>query len=134
MFLSYTNQPIDLHCKWTSWFLYDQDKGLDRVNKLDLFKASNKNIKRNNEYFRMTLIKKRQDNTAWKVSVFGIFLVRFFLIWTEYGDLRSKSPYSVRMQGNKVHKNSEYRYFSSSGAQWEERGWGTRVQNVIFHI
>ena len=50
-------------------------------------------------------------NTAWKVSVFGVFLVYIFHIRTEYGDLKSKSPHSVRMQENKDQKNSEYGHF-----------------------
>ena len=38
-------------------------------------------------------------NTAWKVSVFGVFSVRIF-------------PHLVRMQENTDQKNSEYRHFS----------------------
>ena len=32
------------------------------------------------------------------------FLLRIFCIWTEYGGLRSKSPYSVRIQENTEQK------------------------------
>ena len=35
-------------------------------------------------------------------------------IWTEYGDLRSKSPYSVQMRENADQKNSEYGHFLRS--------------------
>ena len=39
--------------------------------------------------------------TAWKVSKYGVFFWSVFpCIWNEYGDLRSKSPYSVRIQEN----------------------------------
>ena len=38
--------------------------------------------------------------TAWKMFVFGVFLVRVF-------------PYSVRMWGNTDLENSEYRHFSA---------------------
>ena len=40
--------------------------------------------------------------TVWKVSVFGVFLVRIF-------------PYSVRMLENTDQRNSEYEHFSRSG-------------------
>ena len=43
-------------------------------------------------------------NTAQKVPVCGFILVRIFpafsRIWTEYGEIRSISPYSVRMREN----------------------------------
>ena len=38
----------------------------------------------------------------------------FSRIRTEYGGIRSISPYSVRMQENTDHKNSEYGHFSRS--------------------
>ena len=45
--------------------------------------------------------KKLHQSTAWKVSKYGVFSGPvFFCIRTEYGDLRSKSPYSVRIQEN----------------------------------
>ena len=34
------------------------------------------------------------------VQIWSFFWSVFFCIWTEYGDLRSKSPYSVRIQNN----------------------------------
>ena len=50
--------------------------------------------------------------TAWKVSVFGVFLVRTFphsnWIW------RDISPYSVRMRKNADQKNSKYGHFPRS--------------------
>ena len=42
------------------------------------------------------------------------FLVRIFHIQTEYREIRSISPYSVRMQENTDQKISEYEYFSRS--------------------
>ena len=47
--------------------------------------------------------------TAWKVSVFRVFLVHVFshLNW-----IRSISPYLVQMRENKYQKNSEYGHFS----------------------
>ena len=53
--------------------------------------------------------------TAWKVSVFGVFLVLIFRI------LLSKSSYSVQMGENKDQKNSKYRHFLRSGCE-EIRG------------
>ena len=35
-------------------------------------------------------------------------------IWTDYGDLPRKSPYSVRMRENTNEKNSEYGHLSRS--------------------
>ena len=52
--------------------------------------------------------------TAWKASVCGVFLVRIFLIWTKYGEIRSISLYSVQMRENPDQKNSEYGQFSRS--------------------
>ena len=50
-------------------------------------------------------------STAWKMSVFGVFLVRVFphLDW-----ILRFSPYSVRMRENTDQKNSEYGHFSHS--------------------
>ena len=42
-----------------------------------------------------------ESNTVWKVSVFGVFLVRIF-------------PYSVQMCENTDQKNSEYGHFLRS--------------------
>ena len=39
----------------------------------------------------------------------------FSRIWSEYGEIRSISPYSVRMQENADRNNSEYGHFT----QWE---------------
>ena len=50
-------------------------------------------------------------NTVWKVSIFGVFLVFFSHIQTEYGDLLCKSPYSVRIPENTDQKHSEYGQF-----------------------
>ena len=38
----------------------------------------------------------------------------FSCIWTEYGDLRSKSPYSVRIQEIRTRKDSLFGHFSRS--------------------
>ena len=46
----------------------------------------------------------------WPYSEF--FWSAFSCIRTEYGNLQSKSPYSVRMRENADQKNSEYGYFS----------------------
>ena len=56
---------------------------------------------------------------AWKVSVFGVFLVRIFphLDWirrAEYGEILRISPYLVRIPENTDHKNSEIGHFSRS--------------------
>ena len=43
-----------------------------------------------------------------------LFWSAFFHIWTEYGDIRSISPYSVRMRENADQNNSQYGHFSRS--------------------
>ena len=40
------------------------------------------------------------------------FWSAFSRIWTEYGEIRSISPYSVQMWENADPKNSKYRHFS----------------------
>ena len=44
----------------------------------------------------------------------GIFWSVFSRTWAEYGEIRSISPYAVRMQENTDHKKSEYGHFSWS--------------------
>ena len=54
------------------------------------------------------------SNTVWKVSVFGVFLVRIF-------------PYSVRMLENTDQNNSEYGHFSHSFSfTWNKVKHGSR--------
>ena len=43
-----------------------------------------------------------------------LFWSVFSRIWTEYGEIRPISPYSVRMPGNTDQNNSEYKHFSRS--------------------
>ena len=58
-----------------------------------------------------------------KISILGIVTLRkkcqyselfwsaFPRIWTEYGEIRSISPYSVRIRENTEQNNSKYRHF-----------------------
>ena len=49
------------------------------------------------------------------MSAFGVFLLVFSCIRTEYGEIQSNcSPYSVQVQENADHENSEYGHFSRS--------------------
>ena len=43
-----------------------------------------------------------------------LFWSAFSRIWTEYGEMRSISPYSVRMPENADQSNSEYGHFLRS--------------------
>ena len=54
------------------------------------------------------------EETHKKRPYWEFFLSVFSLIWTEYGDLQSKSPYSVRMWENMDQKNSEHGHFLRS--------------------
>ena len=45
----------------------------------------------------------REKNPYWE-----LFWFVFSRIWTEYGEIRSISPYSVRMRENADQNNSEY--------------------------
>ena len=42
-----------------------------------------------------------------KLSKYGAFLSVFSGIWTEYGDLWSRSPYSVQIWENAEHENAK---------------------------
>ena len=61
-------------------------------------------------------LKYKQDwLTPRKMSPYSeLFWCVFFRIWTEYGEIRSISPYSVQMRENADQNNSEYRHFSHS--------------------
>ena len=48
------------------------------------------------------------------VQIRNFFWSIFFCIWTEYGDLLCKYPYSVRIQENMDQKNFIFGYFSGS--------------------
>ena len=52
----------------------------------------------------------------------GLFWSVFSRIRTEYGEIRSISPYSVRIRENKDQNNSEYGHFSRS--DWFIHQWG----------
>ena len=53
--------------------------------------------------------------TAWKVLKYGVFSGPFFSrIRTEYREIRSISPYSIRMWGNMDQKSSKYEHFLRS--------------------
>ena len=54
--------------------------------------------------------------TAWKVPKYGVFFWSVFsLIWTEYGDLRSKYPvFSPNTGKVRTRKNSVFGHFSHS--------------------
>ena len=49
-----------------------------------------------------------------------LFWSAFSCIWTEYGEILSISPYSVRLRENADQNNSEYGYFSSSIRKWSK--------------
>ena len=57
-------------------------------------------------------------STAWKKSVFEVFLSVFSHIRTEYGEIRNISPYLVQMRENKDQKNSEYVHFHAVMLRW----------------
>ena len=53
----------------------------------------------NNSFCENSQRIKTVSYTVWKMSKYGIFCGPYFL-WTEYGDLRSKIPYSGRIPEN----------------------------------
>ena len=58
------------------------------------------------------IVKQRLSNTLLKKCPYSeLFWPEFFRIWTEYGEIRSISPYSVWMRKNEDQKNSEYGHF-----------------------
>ena len=57
----------------------------------------------------------KPDHCVESFRVRSLFLVRIFCcFWTEYGDLQSKSPYSLRMWRNAGQTNQKYESFSRS--------------------
>ena len=65
----------------------------------------------------MVKISTESTHTAWKVCLFGIFLVRNFVFGLNTGKhvkekLQIRTPYSVRMRENKDQENSEYGHLS----------------------
>ena len=59
----------------------------------------------------------------------------FSRIRTEYGELRSISPYSAQMRENADQNNSEYGHFSDSDSQKTEQViqhfWGVVLSNAV---
>ena len=55
-----------------------------------------------------------------KCPIWSFFWYVFSHIWAEYGDLRSKSPYSVQMRENTDQKNSALGHFSRIDFDIEE--------------
>ena len=52
------------------------------------------------------------------IQMWSFFWSVFSRIRTEYGDLRSKSPYSVRIREVRTRKNSVFGRFSRSDHSW----------------
>ena len=50
-----------------------------------------------------------------------LFWSAFFSIWTEYGEILSIFPYSVRLRENGYQNNSKFRYFLCSVGYGEKR-------------
>ena len=57
---------------------------------------------------------------------FDLFWFAFSRIWTEYEDIRSISPYSVRMRENADQNNSEYGQFLRKTSLKEDAAGGER--------
>ena len=68
-------------------------------------------------------------STPREVSKYGVFLVGIFRIWTEYGDLLRKSPYSVQMWENMNQKNSAFGQFLRSATMETPEQCVKSVQN-----
>ena len=87
------------------WFVCDRDLRHERFKmKWTLFKSQFWNA---NDYYYVdgfTLRKKCPSSE--------LFWSAFFRIQTEYGEIRSISPYSVRMRENGDQNDSEYGHFS----------------------
>ena len=80
-----------------------------------------------NMFFRVELL--YHVTTLCKKRLFGVILVRIFptfsRIRAEYGEIRSISPYLVRMR-EKCQNNSGYGYFSRSTKKWTFPGHSTQ--------
>ena len=62
----------------------------------------------------MTYLSMLKESLRKKCLYPEFFWPAFSYIWTEYGDLQNKSPYSVRMREHTDQKTSEYEHFSGS--------------------
>ena len=47
-----------------------------------------------------------------------LFWSVFSRIWTEYGEIRSASPFSAQMRENTDQNNSEFEHFCMQGEDW----------------
>ena len=66
-------------------------------------------------YFCPLLYRACKCNTARKISKYNLFWSVFSRIWTEYGDFRSKSPYSLQIRENTDQRNSVFGQCIRSG-------------------
>ena len=58
----------------------------------------------------------------------------FSRVWTAYGEIRSISPYSVRMRENTDQKNSEYGHFTCSACYQHYHGEMTMHFYIYQHF
>ena len=64
------------------------------------------------------------SNTLGKKCLYSeLFCSTFSRIWAEHGEIRSISPYSVRMRENVEQNNSEYGHFLGSESQTSWSCW-----------
>ena len=65
-----------------------------------------------------------------KCPYLALFWFAFSHIWTEYGEIRSISPYSVQMRENTDQKHSDYGHFSRSDNHDQALKFQPFLQNV----
>ena len=84
--------------------------------------------------FKLAWITFLKNYTAWKVSVFGVFLGRIFphSDWVRRDTLYIH-PYSVRIQKNTDHKNSQYGHFSRSVKDKTKKNFIQKWRHKLTH-
>ena len=87
-----------------------------------LFSVAWKTVLNLNQRYFFVFFWNPSSITSWKVSIFGVILVRIFHIRTEYKEILRISQYSVRMRENADQNNPEYGHFlrSAWGSQSSE--------------
>ena len=80
----------------------------------DFFSQSKSSVSRSVFIGPVTKWADSKIRAAWKVSVLRVILIHISRIRTKCGEIRSISPYSVRMRENADQNNSEYGRFLRS--------------------
>ena len=101
--------------EFASHHYYDTPNSFYRRTYFEAYDSVNQGIKKRFQQKDFHISRNIQNIHCEKSVPIRSFLNSVFShIWTEYGDLRSKSPHSVRIREIWTRKNSVFRHFSHS--------------------